>query len=123
MSNKPKINCTFCGKDSTDKTCLCLIAAPNKAYICDKCVEVARDIVGVYRSGTNKIVYKGNVASNLADNSEEVERLQEHVEAIQKVSNECGIIGMVGSIAWKAQMLRLNKINKNEESDNSEQEG
>jgi len=66
-----KIECTFCGKDNEDKTCLCLIAAPNKTYICNECVETARDIVGVYRSGKNKIIYLGNVAEKLlADNSE-----------------------------------------------------
>ena len=44
-----EIKCTFCGKDSEDESCLCLIASPNKTYICDECVDLARDIVGFYR--------------------------------------------------------------------------
>ena len=55
-----ELNCTFCGKSNEDKSCLCLIASPNNTYICNECVETARDIVGVYRSGNNKIVYMGN---------------------------------------------------------------
>lgn len=48
-----ELRCNFCNK--TDDEAMCLIAAEGDVFICDECIELARDIVGVYRSKGNKI--------------------------------------------------------------------
>ena len=47
------LRCSFCNKTNDDA--MCLIANDNNVFICDECIELARDIVGVYRSKGNKI--------------------------------------------------------------------
>ena len=65
--SEEELKCNFCGKGNRDKTCLCLVGAPDDTFICDECVESARDIVGFYRGGGNKTA---NIGKNVADDNE-----------------------------------------------------
>ena len=38
------INCSFCERSSDEVEVI--IAAPNKVFICNVCVDLARDIIG-----------------------------------------------------------------------------
>ena len=43
------VHCTFCGKGSDDDKVFLMIAGVD-SYICDKCVELCRDIIGAKRT-------------------------------------------------------------------------
>ena len=40
---RPKIHCSFCGKDEDHVRKL--IAGPNGVYICDDCIQICGDIL------------------------------------------------------------------------------
>ena len=47
MASKKPIDCSFCDKSSKDVQTI--VAGPRGVFICNECIEVCRDIVGVVR--------------------------------------------------------------------------
>ena len=73
------LHCSFCGKSS--KEVELLIAAPD-AFICDACVELARDIIGTHRTRKNE------PPAPKVFNEEKVNMLEAKVKKLQEQLDE-----------------------------------
>ena len=65
MENK-RVDCTFCGKSNIDEDVFLIIAGKDSG-ICDKCVELCRDIIGAKRTDNLKAI-------NLSDTIQKTNR-------------------------------------------------
>ena len=80
MEEEQKMYCSFCGKPHTEVDLL--IAAPDNTFICDICVEFARDIIGARRQERNNGSIQSIVDKRIREMEKEVASLRQQREQV-----------------------------------------